>query len=252
MVLYTKQLNNRINEVDFFRGIAIIFMIIYHIFALYDVMSNNKTSKQPFIDIMGSSARYTFIFLMGMSIGLSSQKYENQQFRQRVLKRSGMLLLYAAILSVMSFVFKDRYIRFGILHYMSVAMFILAFTAYYPTASFVLGLAMLYVYTKIYNVPSSYNLKQDNYILSSFGYMANHNAIDHFPLTRWLWVSCSGLLASKYLYENGLSKYGSLHLEDNEISNSIIIIGKYSLEIYMAHWPILYGLIKIFINLKTN
>ena len=218
----------------------------------YDVMSNNKTSKQPFIDIMGSSARYTFIFLMGMSIGLSSQKYENQQFRQRVLKRSGMLLLYAAILSVMSFVFKDRYIRFGILHYMSVAMFILAFTAYYPTASFVLGLAMLYVYTKIYNVPSSYNLKQDNYILSSFGYMANHNAIDHFPLTRWLWVSCSGLLASKYLYENGLSKYGSLHLEDNEISNSIIIIGKYSLEIYMAHWPILYGLIKIFINLKTN
>jgi len=202
--------------------------------------------------IFGQSSRYTFIFLMGMSIGLSSQKHDSENFRKRVLERSGMLLLYAAILSVMSFVFKDRYIRFGILHYMSVAMFILAFTAYYPHSSFILGAVMFYFYTAIYNVPSSTNPNEDNFVLSSFGYMANHNAIDHFPLTRWLWVSCSGLLLSNYLYENGLSRYGSLHLDENKISNSIITVGKYSLEIYLAHWPILYGLIKIFINFKTN
>ena len=245
MVLYTKNLNNRINEVDFFRGIAIIFMIIFHGFYFYDLIYNKKIAQNKYLKFMGLFARNTFIFLMGMSIGLSSQKYKSSDFRKRALKRSGMLLLYAITITVVSrLVLKDKFIRFGILHFMAISMFILAFVAYCPVAAFGIGLVLLLIYENISQKFSSDGDK-DNIIKSSLGYIPKYQSIDYFPVTKWFWISSLGLLSSQILFTNGKSNYGTWNLESNEFTKSIVTIGKYSLEIYLAHLPVIYGIIYV-------
>ena len=108
---------NRLISIDNLRGIAFIFMVIQHIPYFYDVVHNYETnySKNIFINYSGKIARYTFIILAGVSLGLFKKKNNKNR-----IKRSLIILFHALLISIVTYILYPNYwVRFGILHFIA-------------------------------------------------------------------------------------------------------------------------------------
>ena len=250
MTLYPKNMDNRNFDIDFVRGIAIILMVIYHWYSLIDLQKDpnvrctscKRLTSRPLIDIAGHTARFIFIFLMGLSISISKQK-DPVKFEERQMKRSIYLAFYAIVINITTFViFKDKYVRFGILHYMSFGMLIITYLSFNPQLLLMFGILIYLTYLSI-------RKKQSNTLAGTiFGYKSNINTIDLFPISKWLLLSILG-----YYVGSEIIDYKSItntnYISQNWFSKIINNIGKYSLEIYMFHWVIIYIIQKCVVKL---
>ena len=231
-------MNNRNIDIDFFRGVAIILMSIYHWYAVKYLRTGDKAVQNPLIDSFGHISRTIFIFLMGLSMNLSYQK-KKKGFIDRQITRSCYLTFYAILITVVTkIVLPDKYIRFGILHYMSVTMTILALLSEYPQVMMLFGIIMYITYVHINDKPSS------NILLNILGYKSNFQTIDLFPISKWILISCLG-----YFVGNEFINYESLNdnqfIANNSLTNTIAKLGQYSLEVYIVHWFVIYGFQKL-------
>ena len=247
MQFYPKNINdNRIYEIDFLRGIAIILMIIFHWFYFLDLRTHSTYSNSITLQILGSFARISFIFLLGVSLNLSYQnKTSNKKYNERQLLRVFFLFIYSLLITLTSrLAFPDKFIRFGILHFMTITLLLLSFIMYLPKyIPLILGMIMYVVF-----VFEMQNKHTDSTFLSCLGYKPSYNTIDHFPLFKWFWVSSLGVLVGSKLYKNGKCNYKSLNLQQYPLTKNISFMGRYSLEIYLLHLPIIYSIQSILFN----
>ena len=241
VVLYPKTMKNRNTDVDFCRGIAIIMMVIYHWYCIFDIRYKTNYADKTHIDMLGHFSRIVFIFLMGFSVSLSYKK-KHKDFMKRQSSRVGYLVLYAAIITISTrIILKERYVRFGILHYMSIAMLFIAYLGKYPSLVLFIGLILYMTYILIKHKQSG------NIFKVIFGYRAKFNTIDMFPIGRWILLSSIGYYVGSELVDHKKFNKNSI-IPKNILTNSITFIGKYSLEIYILHWFIIYYIQKIFIK----
>ena len=100
MVLYPKNISNdRIYEIDFLRGIAIILMVIFHWYYLLDLRLNTNYTQQPLLKIIGIIARYLFILLLGVSLNLTFQnRNNNKHYNNKQLKKVFFLFVYSLLI----------------------------------------------------------------------------------------------------------------------------------------------------------
>ena len=241
MKFYPKNTNNkdRIDEIDFMRGIAIILMVVYHWFSLLDLRIGSKYTNNPLIYIIGDIARTSFVVLVGISTELSKQnkKGQNDKFIKKQIVRVLYLIIYALLLTIITkFVYPNIFIRFGILHYMSVALFLLTFMSFIPEyIPLIIGVFMLFTYVFFLQ-----NKRSSNIFLNALGFTPTYNTMDYFPIFRWFWISAIGLFVGSSLYKDGKRTYDSPRFDKNSVSRNIITLGKYSLEIYLLHFPVIY------------
>lgn len=238
MKIYPKDTSHisRIEEIDFLRGIAIILMVVYHWFALLDIKTGTKYTSNIFLDFIGQVSRIIFILLVGISTELSKQKNDTNLFIEKQLEKVLHLIIYALSITIVTkFVYPKLFIRFGILHYMSITLLLLTFMSFLNNKiPFRIGIFMLFIYT-IFMV----NTPSNNFFLNILGFKLSYNTMDFFPIFRWFWLSTFGLLISKSLYKNNKRTY-TKPIFNKEIYKNIIKLGKYSLEIYLIHFPIIY------------
>lgn len=240
MKFYPKNTNNinRINEIDFMRGIAIILMVVYHWFSLLDLRIGSKYTNNLFVSLIGHFARTSFVILIGISAELSKQNTkDNNKYIKKQLVRVLYLILYALLLTIITkLAYPQCFVRFGILHYMAVALFLLTFLSLIPEyVPVIIGVFMLFTYVMFMQ-----NTKTNNLFLNAIGFKPNYNTMDYFPIFRWFWLSAIGLYAGNSLYKNGKRTYSNPYFDKNFISNSLVTLGKYSLEIYLLHFPLIY------------
>ena len=218
---------DRVDVIDFMRGISIILMVIYHWFMMSNLKSGILSVNNPFLVIIGYIARVVFIFLVGTSLQLSKHK-DVKNFLNKQLKRVFYIAVSALTITIVSrIVYPTIFVRFGILHYISVAILMLTFLSSTPDyVPLTVGILMFIGYLFIKNIQSN------NFLLNIIGYYPNFNTIDYFPIFKWFWLSALGMfLASNYTMSS--EKYTGL-------GKDIATLGKYSLEIYLLHFPIIY------------
>lgn len=250
MKIYPKSQDNRVAEVDFLRGIAIICMVVFHWYYLLDIKTGSSTTSTVLIGGMGQIARVLFIFLVGVSVALSKQKsVEKKEDKEKYLRRQGKRVLYLfgygfLVILVTMYFYPDRYVRFGILQYMGFALLLLSLFSYNMKPGscmwalpLLLGLVMYMVYVSMRDKVSGNVFEQ--FLL---GARPDYKTMDIFPVCRYFWLSSLGLLVGSLLFKGGKGKYGSLGLENNVLSGSIVWLGKYSLEIYLFHFVVIYVL----------
>ena len=260
MKFYPKTTTNRVDELDFLRGIAIVCMVIYHWFSLLDLRIKSNYTSNPLIIILGYIARVLFILLVGSGTVLSQQKSklredngqeDEKEYLRRQFTRVGFLVMYALLLTLVTmYVYPDVFIRFGILHYMAVALSLLTLFAYKPQTipkfvPLIVGIGMFFIYLLSINKVSSNPIKQ--FIV---GYRPDYPTMDYFPLFKWFWLSALGLFVGQSLFVKGSPNYKPLNLEKNGLSNAIIILGKYSLEIYLLHFIVIYAIQSVLFKKK--
>lgn len=274
-------MGGRIGYIDFFRGLAIINMIIYH--TLYDLKYVFYLKMDFFsIDKWYFYQQYiciSFIFLSGFSAN----------FSKKLLKNAFKLMIISIIISIVTInVSDDLAIYFGVLHFLSFSMFAIYFydkmekrifknieknhSKIYIFLGILLNLIIfLYLKSSIYKNIEFYKYLYSIFNKIPFSYIIgfpnqDFYSADYFPIIPWIFLSFLGYFCGKLAkYKNIKDKDEALHYEirdknflgeskfqkkeENILIKFVKLLGKNSLKIYIIHQVIIYGVLYIIFTL---
>lgn len=254
-----RKTEQRFNEIDFLKGLAIITMITSHIFYFqYQLNMIDLNFNSIWYVFLSLFAQITFITCIGINLSLSRQKNTNKKiYIQKQLKRVLTIGLFAIILSYLSYLTHGyKFIKFGILHFASLSILLMMWNASSLTVNSIIALVILILFTLKENIS---NFLNNHSIHPFFGFMTglgrvSYYSMDYFPFVPWLVLIATGLILGNTIYKN-YSRHFNIHkklehfLDNNKFSKIIRLFGKYSFFIYLIHIPILYFILKC---IRTN
>lgn len=212
---------NRIWEIDFFRGIALLLMIIFHlVFDLNEIYGLPINYTSGVFYYVGKASAILFMLIAGIS----------SSFSRNNVKRGIKIFSLAMGITLATYFFApDLIIKFGILHFFGVSMML------HPLFKDINKYMLLLLGTLaiiIGNYFSSINTSIE--FLFPIGiYSSNFYSSDYYPLFPWFGVFLYGMALSKVLYRGKKSIF-NFTLKDNIIS----FLGRHSLIVYLIHQPL--------------
>jgi uncharacterized membrane protein len=228
---------NRIWEIDFLRGVAIVLMLLFH--GGFDI--TELAGKHVVFGIrwnLGSSgfqvAVAVFAGLFILLCGISSTLTRSN------VRRGLKLLAVAALVTAASFVFnREETIYFGILHCLGVCILVYG-AVFRKTGPWLLAGASGLVF--ILNAGVSALMKGTPVHtdwLAPFGIISDaFSSFDYFPLLPWFGVFLAGAALGKWLYQDRKSL-----IKIQMPVNPLNFAGRHTLLIYVVHQPIFLGIL---------
>ena len=227
----------RYDEIDILKGIAVICMIIFHFFYFPNQYGFKEIKYDTFtLKTIAKVAQIIFITCVGINLVFARNKNkDNNVHLQRIFKVG----FYAILMSIFTYiVFKDNYVKFGILHFVAFSSLLLF--VYVDDIEMMKLLATIFLTLYVMNKlkPDIFRSVPQPYAFIMGFYNDRYNAIDHFPILPWILLICLGTFIGHYLLNNNIDT--PEYLINNNVSNILKSIGKKSLEIYAIHWIVLY------------
>lgn len=213
---------NRIWELDFFRGVALLLMIYFHvIFDMKDIFNYNINYSTGINYFLGKISALLFIFISGISSHLSKSN----------TKRGLRLLGIALVITLATHLYSAGLgIKFGILHFLAICMLL---APMFKKMNIYLLLILATAIIAIGNYFSGFTLPQD--FLFVFGLISsNFVSSDYYPLLPWMGIFLYGMAAGQALYSKKRSIF-SFSIGDNPISKA----GRHTLLYYLIHQPVI-------------
>ena len=250
----------RFESIDMIKGIAVVFMIIFHIFYFpnkYGYPEFNYDTK--LLNTMAKIAQIIFITGVGLNMYISYKNEEEKkkknkkaksEFLKKQLLRTTKLIVLAVFVSIFSyFVFGDMFVKFGILHFMAFSsLLVLPFVDSPKIITGIIGITIFirYLVSKDRETFSNVNPK----FAFITGLYSKYGAVDHFPVTPWIIFICIGLILGRVIsdkknatllkvIEDKDKKEDKVTLK-NGLKKGLKWCGKNSLEIYIVHWILLF------------
>lgn len=253
----SKELKKRVWEIDFFRGLPIFGLLLYHfafdIILIPQVFSNynavNNTAINGFVNLMytildAPCMQYlvrifagAFIFITGISCSFSRSNLK------RGLQLLGLALSLTVITTIATIVMDmDVIICMGILHLMGLTI------AFYGLVElickklhktlpdwipFLVGMLFIFVGVLIdrFNRPFDYPVFDFTNLPSIiFGFTGSNT--DWFPIFPWSGVIFCGISVGKWFYS---SKRSLLPQFDRAWHKPVTFVGRHTLWIYVGH-----------------
>lgn len=222
----------RIPAIDIFRTIALVLMILYHFIYDLDVWTNLPINVDTFFWFWeGKISALLFIFLSGLSSGLS----------KRPVKNGIKVLLWGLVVTLVTLiVLPNEYVRFGILHFLGTMMIIYPLLKRLPSVVLLLSACLaiglgFFISSQVVHTA----------LLLPLGLTyPGFNTMDYYPLFPYSGVTLLGILF--YRYRLAKSKNEEKHPIDSLSERSSLLshpifrnISSHSLGIYLIHQPIL-------------
>ena len=236
-----KSKSGRYPLIDVLRGSAIMMMIVFHFsfdlstFGYADFDFYHSPVWLNFQILIVS----IFTFVMGVSFQLANNPAKkNKTNWNKYFKRLALLGFCAALISISTyFINGDRFIYFGILHFIFIASLLaIPFVHLYWT-NLILGtgivLANLLFQSTFFN----------NIYLHWIGFMTYKPATDDYePLVPWFGMVLIGMFFARWaITKNNIPSLSSWQVE-SKVTTALRFAGIHSLIIYMIHQPLFYGL----------
>ena len=237
----------RYTVLDILRALAIIAMVVYH--TLWDLVymfgADIPWYKTDAGFVFQQSICWSFILISGFCFSLGKRK----------LKRAVTVLVCSLVITaVTALVMPENIILHGVLSLLGTAMLVTIplekiFRKIPTFIGFTLS-AVLFALT--YNVSDGVlgvgdmsvrlpDFLYANNVTAFFGFPhSGFYSSDYFPLLPWLFLFWCGYFLYGIFEKKGLLKYLSVFS-----CKPLEFIGRHSLEIYMAHQPIIYGVLFI-------
>ena len=228
---------DRIWELDAFRGICILCVIVIHfVFDLSYFLGLHLGLPRAYYFVQENGG-VLFILLSGICATLGSRSFR----RGLIVFLCGMLItLVTFAMARLGMAGEDLIIHFGVLHLLGVSMMLYPALKKLPTwALTFLGAAIVIagylLLARTFAVPG----------LFIFGIRTpDYNPGDYFPLLPFLGWFCLGIVLGRTLYREKKSLLPGAP-KDARILRFFRFCGRHSLWIYLAHQPICYGLIEL-------
>lgn len=209
--------------IDYIRVFAIFLMVVFHLawdLNIFKFVSINF-QKDPFWFWLPRFIVTLFLISMGMSMAIV---YRSKIDSKKVWKRVAKIGIFAILISGFTyFAFPRNWIYFGTLHCIAICSILALPFLRTPKLNLILAVLfpVLYWILKIRFVPWSKSLK----IVS----------MDYIPLHPWLGMVLLGIAMSHF----------EIHklLLTHKPPKWILWCSKHSLEIYLIHQGLLYGLV---------
>lgn len=236
--------HNRFPEIDILRGIAIIGMIIFHLFFLlnYFAILQNDMYEGIFL-ILARGVQFLFLSLVGVSMAISFQKnkllgFNKKDYYLKQWKRASIIFLFALIITLVTkIIIPDKYVFFGILHFIALSIVILSFIADNKWLSLMISISSYFIFFIIQNIYVTHKF------LLIFGFkIEGIQSIDYFPIFPWISIISLGIFFGHTLYKSH-KRIFTVNIP-RFIITPFAFLGKKALIIYMIHVPILYLLIQ--------
>ncbi len=220
-------MTKRLIEIDALRGIAIVCMLLFH--AAFDWMVLGQWSFEPYgwpLIVLVRAVQFLFLGLVGVSIALSRRGATQQLKRGAAIFACGLLVSFGTWL-----VLPEEYVRFGVLHFIGVAVPLVAL--FKGRRAWALSVAVLcFVVGQAMN-----GVRVETSWLLWLGLRPERfSTVDYFPLMQWLAVPLVGLVIGETVYKKceptALKMLGHVP--------GLAALGRHSLAIYLLHQPVLY------------
>lgn len=223
--------NSRIWEIDFFRGIAIMLMVIFHIvFDLSDLYNFPYAYDRGIFYFVGKAAAILFMLIAGISCSFSRNN----------IKRGIKVFALAMAITLATYLFmRDLTIKFGILHFLGICMIL------YPLLKKMNRNWLL--------IGGTLSIAAGNYMSKAvmpFDFLfpigltsSNFTSGDYYPIFPWIGMFMFGIVAGKILYSKKKSLFKS-----QAPDNPVMFMGRHSLLIYIVHQPIILLILKMLIG----
>jgi uncharacterized membrane protein len=228
-IIRTERLDRRYGELDFLRAAAIMLMVTYHLaYDLKEFMGLMVDYQAPFWYTIGKTAALLFIFLSGISNGLSNAPV-----------RRGVKVLFCGLgISVVTYLFlKEEYVRFGILHYLGMTM-IFSPWLFRLSSRMLLALAACSACLGFW---FSGLIVNTAFLLPLGLKYPGFSTIDYFPVFPYLAVTILGMLTYRIYYKERRKPLIRLRA----IPKSFQWLSRNSLVIYLVHQPVILLIIVV-------
>lgn len=249
----------RIFLIDEIRGLAVLCMIFYHAFYVFDSFFDWEWADALFKFFMPVQPFFAgiFIFICGISCTLSKNNLKRGAILLGVAL--GFTLVTAVVMPKLGFI--DCEIYFGILHFLAVSILIYALLSKplskVPPAIGVIFCAALYPFTSgisegllsygglvVCKIPEV--LYGSNLLMPLGIYKQGFFSADYFPLFPDIFIFLSGVFAGFHLAKSGYPEFSY-----SRRIPFLGFLGRNALPIYVVHMPIVYALGYI-INMIIN
>ncbi|MBA2404845.1 MAG: DUF1624 domain-containing protein [Bdellovibrionales bacterium] len=211
----------RAGFLDSLRGIAVIWMIIFH--TCYDMKMLGMLDwnfSQGFWYAFPRVIAWTFLFCVGASLNYTHKPKINWSSLGRRSLKLGLSALAVSLGTY--FIFPQQWIFFGTLHCILVGSIFGALIVNHRKAAFFLMLLILIL---------QYGL---GFGISWVSSIIEKPSMDFIPIYPWFWAILLGMLVGPYLSKN--RQVGNL-----KAPAPLKFLGTHSLKIYLLHQPLIYG-----------
>lgn len=220
--------------IDVWRGIAIVMMIVFHFsydLAHFDFVDFDF-QRDPFWLNFRLVIVSTFLCLVGVGLQMATMRGLNVR---RYLFRLSLLIFSAAAVTLGSyFVFPEKVIVFGVLHFIVLAsvLGLLFRHLYWSNLIFGIGLFLL-----------AKNFQHEWFNQPAWHWIGlmtqNANSVDYVPVLPWFGIVLIGMFLARTI-----EKYGLLSATSSGNSKLVTVLalgGRHSLLIYLIHQPLFFG-----------
>jgi len=258
----------RFIEIDFIKGFALIAMVIFHYFFLSEQM-NIRSYNSSILPILAIFSHYIFITMAGLNMAVSIAGKDKKTYQFNKIKRGLQLIVVGLIISyVTKLEFGDRYVKFGIMHFIGTATIISSFYANIPKVSLIIAMVIFSAHILFNNFGfKNYFLSfcSKNPFLCFISGILNlkYSSLDHFSLIPFLGVFSLGIAIAHILYKindnSSVNSHKTPKIErryaflgvldkykDNILVKNISWLGRRTLEIYVIHFVLLWAYLKLF------
>lgn len=232
-------------EIDALRGIAIITMIIFHttfILILFEFLDTDLYTG--FWWVFPRCIAGTFLLLVGVSLTISYNRIKDSLSRDKIIKkyllRGGMLLLMGFVITIGSyFVFgPESFVLFGILHLIGTMIIIAIPFLSFKIINLVMGCLVLGsgLFLGLYRF--------DFYWLLWLGFRPeDYFPVDYLPLLPWACFVFFGMFAGNLFYRENKRLFPLPEIGDFFLIKGLRFMGRHSIYFYLAHIPVIYGIV---------
>ena len=240
----------RISIIDEIRGLLIILVVIYHTYYNLAVIFRYREITETFrvLRFWQPILPLSFIVISGISFSLS---------RNNLARGLKLLAVSLAMSAAVAIFMPSQMIWFGIIHFLAVCNILCSFIGKYidriPAAVGLIACAVLFVMT--YNVQfGKLGVGEFSIALPDFLYQTDLTMIfgfhtrgflssDYNPLLPWFFAFIFGMILGRY------AKKLPEFLCKKHIP-PLAFIGRHTLIIYLAHQPIIVGVMYLINGMK--
>lgn len=234
-----KKTPNRLEILDILRGIAIVLMVAFHF--CYDLSYFRLASFDFYNDSFWLHARTFILSLFLLLVGVSLWIAHSDKLKlEKALQRAGIIALNAGLVSVATwYLFADRFVFFGVLHFIVVASLVGLLFVRNRVLSLIVGIVLISMQTIQHNW-------FDQPWIQWIGMMTHKPATeDYVPLIPWLGVVLLGIFFARWIPVLNL-KFGVINSRLHRLAS----MGRHSLVIYMLHQPLMIGILKLITSMR--
>jgi uncharacterized membrane protein len=235
-------------EVDAARGVALGLMLLFNWSYALDYLGIYTIVGHPswlYWEVLPDCIAFLFVFIVGVSLTLSvnrlrrtyPQRWPDLATRKYPARGLGIVGLALGITIVTYWYDPERFVYFGILHLIGVAVLCSRPLLVRKWAALACGTVAIAL------GPLVASIQTHSRVLAAIGLTTPHPSFDYFPVLPWIGVAFLGIWTGHVLFPNGKRRFDPGSAPDTLVVGQAVqtlqFVGRHTLVVYLTHQPAL-------------